>query len=375
MKKLLGVALMLALCASSAFAVNSPTRVQGLRFGNWGVNGFEFSADTTFLNGAVVGTANVDTTEAFNLTNVDWGMNTLAPRSNAVNIMRLWVSGEFISCDSVKVALSISYDKQTWFTTGTPISAGLQTQGNQTAFSVPFTMIAQSAGFITAIPSSVGGIPAVPYVRFIITADGNTAARMAATTAKVVYSDIRDNPVEQPKLVCQQLKFGTHFPSGFVASKDTASITFAAPDTTEALNLTDWNFGPSGQIAAVADSGLSFATLAGVSLNPSSNDSVYVLQEVSADGNHWARPQLIGDASLYGRYSGVVTSNVPTDLATGATFQGFCLNVGQSHPTLGNRTNAMNFAPFVRFIIRGGSAGAVMGSGKYWISYWRIPRK
>ena len=51
MKKLLGVALMLALCASSAFA-SGVTRVQGLQWGTWTPQGFVASSDTTFLNGA-----------------------------------------------------------------------------------------------------------------------------------------------------------------------------------------------------------------------------------------------------------------------------------------------------------------------------------
>ena len=121
MKKGLGVALMLALCASSAFALAAPQRVQGLRFGTWTPQGFNAEADTTFINGA---TQVSDTTEAFNAANADWGaMGYDANGSHPV--FRVWISGSFVSVDTAFVSIEQSFDKVNWQATQGAASNGI----------------------------------------------------------------------------------------------------------------------------------------------------------------------------------------------------------------------------------------------------------
>lgn len=366
MKKVLGFAMLMALFATSALAVNSPQRVQGLRFGTWTPTGFEASSDTTFINGA---TQTADTTEAFNASFMDWGANTLDPNGIAP-VLRLWVAGDFISTDTVRVIVHQSFDKKYWWVASSTVNAGNQSQGTQQAFGIPFTYQA-SLGVITAPASNA--LIAAPYIRFSIAGDGNTAARMSGTRAWVAYDDVRDNPNEQPMLVVRKVRWGTHTPQGFSVEKDTSSVTFAVVDTSETFSLQEWSKGPTGQNPTVSDSLSALGTLCGIFEDVSGTDSVYIQQQVSPNGFHFSSPRLAPD-NQYGMFSGVVTATLPVDLDN-ASAGGFLVNVGGSHVTTGSRPNGLSLAPFVRFTVRSSNDGEAMGSLQCWLTYWRIPRK
>lgn len=371
MKKLLGVALMLALCASSAFAGGGNRRTVGLSFGTWTPQGFVIAADTTFLSGAVVGTANLDTTGSFDLTDCDWG-----PSGQDLNInnflLRVWAQGEFVSVDSIKVNVHQSFDNVTWFESGTFLAGGLQTMGTQQALSVPFSTFSTPYG----IPGPSGNTLApAPYARFVIQCDGNTAARMAATTVKVVYNSVRDNP-SATQLTVKRVTWGSFSANGFNAEKDTSSIRFTAPDTTNRFSLSDWAPSASGFSAQVADSQVVMGMLGLVYSDPSTNDSTYVLQQTSGDGYHWTTPALNGANGLYGQYAsapGTMGSTIQ-DLG-GNTYAGVGFLLGGSHNTLGNRPGGLGGAAFARFIVRASGSGQVMGGTKAWVTYFRAPSK
>jgi len=369
MKKLLGSLLLLALCASSAFALGAPPRVQGLRFGTWTPTGFEASSDTTFISGA---TQQSDTTEAFNAANVYWG--SMGYDANGVTpVFRVWVSGSFISVDSVFISVEQSFDKFHWINAdpNTPAVGGAAAGETKQALSVPFTW-AGATGTVTANPIGHSLLLA-PYARFIIRSDGNTAARMAALKANVVYRDVRDSAVPLPQMVTRRIKWGSFSANGFNVEKDTSSVRFSAPDTTQWIDATEMANGPANLGALVADSTQAFGNISLLYTDPSTSDSVYFQQEASPNKSEVFKVELKA-STVYGMMVSLpVASAIP--ISTGSSDKSLVsVNFGVSHVS-SPRQGGADLAPFLRWIIRGGNGGEVMGGTYGWITYFKVPRK
>ncbi len=373
MKKLLGVALMLALCASSAFALAAPQRVQGLRFGTWTPQGFVAEADTTFLNGASANTATAtfeDTTDAFVTANCDWG--SMGYDANGVQpVFRVWVSGSFVSVDSVFVNVEQSYDKYYWFGASNNAAIGGGPNGfTRQSISVPFIW-AGASGSVVNNPTG-HGVLAAPYARFIVKVDGNTAARMAATKVNVAYRDVRDSAVPLPQMVTKKIQWGSFSANGFNVVKDTSSVTFSAPDTTQWFSGSDMASGPANGGPLVADSTMALGNITLLYTDPSTSDSIYIQQETSPNKSEVCKVELV-PANNYGVFGCAVTANATgIDAVQDKTTSS--INFGVSHPT-SQRQGGADLAPFLRFIVRAGASGEVAGGAFGWVTYWRVPRK
>lgn len=372
MKKLLGVALMLALCASSAFALAAPKRVQGLRFGTWTPQGFVAEADTTFLNGASANTATAtfeDTTDAFVTANCDWGAMGYDP-NNQHPVFRVWISGSFVSVDTAVVTCELSWDKLNWLSSGAAASYGVGGETKQ-AIVTPFYWTGTVANVSAA--SSGNALVIAPYARFIIKADGNTAARQAALRCHVSYRDVRDSPGIAPQMVVRRIQWGSFSANGFNAVKDTSSITFSAPDTTQWIDGSEVASGPANIAGLVADSTQAFGNIALIFSDPSTADSVYIQQETSATKAEVAKVELKA-STVFGMYCGAPGAAF-VNLATGTSPGSMYIhNFGGNHPVTARPGDA-ELAPYLRWIIRGGNGGEVLGGTYGWITYFRVPRK
>lgn len=372
MKKLLGVALMLALCASSAFALGAPARTLGLRFGTWTPQGFNAEADTTFLNGASANTATAtfqDTTEAFNAANADWG--AMGYDANGAHpVFRVWISGSFVSVDTAFVLCEMSWDKHNWLTAASAAASNGMGGETKQAISVPFVWAAATGNLTSQL--SGASLVAAPYARFIIKADGNTAARQAALRCNVVYRDVRDSAVPLPQMVTRRIQWGSFAVNGFNAVKDTSSIKFAAPDTTQWIDGSEMASGPANVAGLVADSTQGFGTIAIIYTDPSTVDSLYIQQETSATKSEVCKVELKA-STVFGMGTGAPGSGF-TNNSAASSGSHYVHGFGSNHPQTARHGDA-ELAPFLRWIIRGGNGGEVMGGAYGWITYWRVPRK
>lgn len=364
MKKVLGFVMLMALFAASVFAA-APMRVQGLNWGTWTSTGFDAVADTSFLNGAV---QTSDTTDAFNLANVDWG--AMGYDANGTNpILRVWVQGSFVSCDSIFVRAEQSFDKFLWFGDAASETSNGYGGQNQQAFSVPFSASGTTGG-VSTNPSG-SGLAWAPFVRFIVRTDGNTAARSAATTVRVAYRDVRDSPSPVPQMVSRKIKWGQFSPNGWTADKDSSSLLIASPDTTQWISGVDMASGPADVAGLVTDSTQAFGNITLFFSDPSGADSAYTQVETSADGYKVNSPPL-KVANVFGMLGSVVTTGPETLDGSPKTIASF--NFGGNHPSIARHGDA-ELTPFLRFIVRPGASGEVMGGATGWITTFRVPRK
>ena len=380
MKKLLGVALMLALCASSAFAATgSAQRQQGLYWGTWTPQGFVASSDTTFLNGNLAGAGGeVDTTGP--ISTADWDFFPLfggadANASSPAFKLLVAATGTSVSSDSMFFECQWSYDGNLWGDSDAQSHAGLLSYTGA-IFGTPFAF--NKTSISTNNPAQTT-IPWAPLLRFIVRTDGNTAARQSAVKASAVYYVAGPNA---PKLVTKKLKFGTYQAGIFSASKDTASFDAAALDTTGPVALSDFCFPSPGNVPPIggtaADSSVCLMEVALVSAISNAADSIYIVSESSPDGYLWRSPPKSASASssIDGRQAAAISGMSATDNAQLISADHAIMRLGAIPVALTQSRqwgSSLFASPNVRFRISGGSIA--FGGASVWVSYFRAPSR
>jgi len=376
MKKLLGSLLLLALCASSAFASGKP-KIQGLSWGTWTPQGFIASSDTTFLNGANLTTSiSNDTTGPFFTNDMDLFPTFGGADANASSpAFKFIVSPSVanISVDSCFVIIQYSYDGYRWID-GASVTQGLL--GNPTnnfAFPFAFHRIASASSVAQTT------LPWASMFRFIVTADGNTAARMSGVRASVGY---RQADEWTPKLIVKQLKWGTWSDGQFTAGADTSSLLSSRPDTTQDVSLIDLALPSSGLVTATggtaADSTTCWLQVATIGRGTDTTDSLYIATEASYNGRIWnAREFGTGQTATYaGQQVSVQPGSSMAAISGGPLADGYIFlhSLGGVPATI-TQSRFWGDGFFntgrVRFKLRSGTI--VMPAANVYLSYLRVP--
>ena len=374
MKKLLSLFAVLSLgvafLASPAVA-KSKLRTVSPSWGTWTPQGFVAVADTTFLNGA---TQAVDTTGPISTADWDWApfANSADPNAAFLSVFKVFTSGSLVSTDTMRVLIEGSVNGQYWsaFSAGTSGGGGTLTQigaggGTQQAFASPVNLAAPTRGASSMASATLTlGMPApVPFIRLIVSGDGNTAARAAALKAHISYWHTDGGPGKASPVEWKRLRFATYGPNGLVSTsfKDTSSVRFSAPDTTEWFDVSQAKVGMADIASAADTTALGAYLYVEASSDPSGNDSIYVCVDGSPDAYRWNLTPLTGTAG--GFLAAVSAGSGPA--AVNALF-GLPAHVVTA---LSAGPGAMSGTPFLRFRIFAGNGGEVLGGAKVWIGY------
>lgn len=361
-------ALAIALTGTAQADNTSALRTVSLGWPTWTPQGATALVDTTFLSGA---TQVSDTTGS--ISTADWDFFPFS-RSDINStaqapFFKLWVSGTFISTDSMFVIKQFSMDNINWESDGPTASAAASNQAYGTQQTLAYT---PTCNFATTTDdySGVTQNRPFPFMRFIVRVDGNTAARM---TASRVFISYYRTGVNRPQFVWKKLKWLVSGQEGNTANpptfKDTSSILISAPDTTQRVETNDWAVGPDG-VAPFANTD-STGMNARIMIRGDASaaiDSMYVMTETSADGqNFTATPLILPGAN--GFANGIT-------VAAGGAARHAGSNIGMI-PLNTNRIYAATLfgSPFVRFRLYGSTGGVVVGASEIWVGYWRIPNR
>lgn len=374
MKRL--AALLLCCFASVSHAAHGP-RVQGLSWGTWTPQGFVASSDVTTLSGA---TQVVDTTGPILTDDWDWTPQANYADVNGANLhaFKIFVGGTPTSCDSAFVTVEWSIDGSAWWVANASGTAWGMTQfgaggGTHSLYSINVGTAAPVRGPFSLSGSTVGlaSIPApARKLRFIVRPDGNTSASFASVKLHVSYMHTDGRQGDPPRFEWTRLGWQTYGPNGPMGStnKDTSSVRFSAPDTTSRVDWTTARIGLGSITSADTTAAGAYLWLNAAS-DESSNDSLYVLQDGSADGYRWSVTPLIAGTHAGGSMAAAATTGGATGAVSNALFGLPSYSVTTTHGSPG----MLMGTPFTRYRVFGGNGGEVAGGMSVWVGRFVIP--
>lgn len=354
--------------AAEAGATGGRMRVVGLTWDTWTPQGPVVGADTTFISGA---TQTQDTTGVFDATKIDWNpLFRLDPNATNVQAFKVYISGTNISVDTITVTIQGSMDKVYWYDAKAATAVGRPTTHGSNFDNLTFAYSPNNASGDAAAATFW------PYFRFIIKADGNTAARHTATKCKVVSYVADDRIATAPRLVWRQLSWGTWAAGAFSPEKDTTSVAGNAVDTTASFSWANAMLGPGvppAVGATAADSNMVTGCLfVQQTSDPSSLDSIYVAIQGSVDNYKWSTNMPYPALTLNAGYMPLVANTPSYSVATATT--GFAGHLGAINTGFSTLYSMSAFGtPFMRCVVKAGAGGEVASGLKVWVGQWVAP--